>query len=554
MMSSSYLNVSAESLTDLERQKIELEEQKNGLKEFIQDKDIEIQGNTNEINSILEQIQSINNEIASKNNAIGPMEDEIYQTMLEVETLYEEVIGLQSQTTQREKVLDGRMRAMQVNGGTVSYIDVLLGSSSFADFIDRMSAVNTLMKADQAILTQQEEDQEILEETKSKVDNLLLDQRNRKNELQTLVSSLDTLKEEKNSLVSTLEKEQDTLQAEKDVLEEAYDEKDKMSAEVEASIVEEQKRIFTSEMNQYTAAYCQSNGTVNSQMFDSQFTTAGKLAGTGSLIMKIANEQGIDPVLMAAIALHETGNGKSNAVKMYNNPGGLMAPSSNWSQLTRFETLEDGLVAMGKTLKRLILIEGKSTIKELGSAYAPLGADNDPLGLNDYWVPNVTKKVAELGGLTVNCADQFTGAYPNVDANSFWTTPAPGRLTSQFGWRVHPIFHTRKEHRGLDIANVEGTSVVAAGDGTVIRAESHKTYGNMVMVSHNLNGQVYTTVYAHMSALNINKGDKVSKGQLIGKMGKTGTATGFHLHFEFHEGYYSAYGPSAVNPLRYVSF
>jgi len=109
-----------------------------------------------------------------------------------------------------------------------------------------------------------------------------------------------------------------------------------------------------------------------------------------------------------------------------------------------------------------------------------------------------------------------------------------------------------KQHRGSDIANSVGTPIVAAGEGVVSRAQFHSSYGNHIMITHVINGQTYTTLYAHMSSLSVSAGQHVSKGQLIGKMGSTGSSTGSHLHFEFHIGYYSGYGPSAVNPSNYV--
>ena len=106
----------------------------------------------------------------------------------------------------------------------------------------------------------------------------------------------------------------------------------------------------------------------------------------------------------------------------------------------------------------------------------------------------------------------------------------------------------------MDIANSIGTPILAAGDGIVSRAEWLGSYGNMVMITHVVDGQLFTTVYAHLSNIEVIPGQTVSKGEPIGSMGSTGDSTGSHLHFEFHEGYYSVNGPSAVNPLRYINF
>lgn len=110
-------------------------------------------------------------------------------------------------------------------------------------------------------------------------------------------------------------------------------------------------------------------------------------------------------------------------------------------------------------------------------------------------------------------------------------------------------------HTGIDLANYGDTStpVYAAQAGIVIRAGWHSAYGNHVMITHNVNGQVLTTVYAHMhSAPYVSVGQQVSRGTQLGTMGNTGNSFGAHLHFEVYEGYYNY--PYAVNPRKYVSF
>ncbi len=158
----------------------------------------------------------------------------------------------------------------------------------------------------------------------------------------------------------------------------------------------------TGDGNSFAGA-CGIEGEVNMSSFSSILAKAGVFAGMESTFVSVANENGIDPVLMAAIALHETGFGTSNAVVNKNNPGGLMDPSTGSSKLYVFNTLEEGLRAMGRTLHNRIIKDGLNTIEKLGQVYAPQGAANDPTGLNSHWVPNVTKIANDLGGVTMNC-------------------------------------------------------------------------------------------------------------------------------------------------------
>ncbi|MEN1759727.1 M23 family metallopeptidase [Anoxynatronum sibiricum] len=108
--------------------------------------------------------------------------------------------------------------------------------------------------------------------------------------------------------------------------------------------------------------------------------------------------------------------------------------------------------------------------------------------------------------------------------------PASGRISSRFGYRVSPTNRRRTEfHQGLDIANSSGTSIAAAGSGIVTYSGYNGGYGRMIIISH---GYGYTSVYAHNSQNLVEVGDRVEKGDLIGRMGRTGRATGSHLHFE----------------------
>lgn len=73
------------------------------------------------------------------------------------------------------------------------------------------------------------------------------------------------------------------------------------------------------------------------------------------------------------------------------------------------------------------------------------------------------------------------------------------------------------------------------------------------MVTHSIDGQIFTSLYAHLSSIKVSKGQVVSKGQIIGGIGTTGNSTGPHLHFEIHLGNWEGMAKNSVNPLRYIS-
>jgi len=110
-----------------------------------------------------------------------------------------------------------------------------------------------------------------------------------------------------------------------------------------------------------------------------------------------------------------------------------------------------------------------------------------------------------------------------------WPLEKDYPITSNYGYRIHPIYKTKKLHAGVDIGAPKGVKVLAAGSGIVITAKEWGGYGNAVMIDH---GNGKWTLYAHLSKIRVKEGDTVKAGQHIGDVGKTGTATGYHLHYE----------------------
>jgi murein DD-endopeptidase MepM/ murein hydrolase activator NlpD len=127
------------------------------------------------------------------------------------------------------------------------------------------------------------------------------------------------------------------------------------------------------------------------------------------------------------------------------------------------------------------------------------------------------------------------GAYFGLDGQSkrraFLGSPlAFSRITSSFAMRFHPILQTMRQHQGIDYGAPTGTPVRSVGDGVVEMAGWQNGYGNMVQIKHSNDR---TTVYAHLSRIDVKKGQRVEQSAQIGAVGATGWATGPHLHFEF---------------------
>ena len=127
------------------------------------------------------------------------------------------------------------------------------------------------------------------------------------------------------------------------------------------------------------------------------------------------------------------------------------------------------------------------------------------------------------------------GAYYDVNGRSkrraFLASPMEfSRVTSGFAMRIHPLLNTWRQHLGVDYGAPTGTPVRSVGEGIVEFAGTQNGYGNVVQIKHSLNR---STLYAHLSRIDVKPGQRVEQGQHIGAVGATGWATGPHLHFEF---------------------
>ena len=117
------------------------------------------------------------------------------------------------------------------------------------------------------------------------------------------------------------------------------------------------------------------------------------------------------------------------------------------------------------------------------------------------------------------------------------------RMASGYGYRIHPIYKTRKMHYGMDFSAKTGTEIYSTGDGIVSKVKrSKRGYGNYVKINH---GFGYETLYAHMSKYIVKKGQKVKRGEVIGFVGNSGISTAPHLHYEVRK------DNKKINPVNF---
>ena len=129
----------------------------------------------------------------------------------------------------------------------------------------------------------------------------------------------------------------------------------------------------------------------------------------------------------------------------------------------------------------------------------------------------------------------------------FFLMPTPGWKSSDFGMRYDPYYHVWQLHAGVDIAAPTGQTIYAAADGRVVFTGWSGGYGNYTCISHGrYQGSDLSTCYGHQSAILVREGQRVHRGQVIGRVGATGAATGAHLHFEVRR------GGAPVQPLPWL--
>ena len=172
-------------------------------------------------------------------------------------------------------------------------------------------------------------------------------------------------------------------------------------------------------------------------------------------------------------------------------------------------------------------------------AFETLTADDQPISWNDSTGRIVAAEFVNNGkalrAVWFQDSNKSKGGYFDPDGRSrrktFLASPVSfSRVTSGFAMRFHPILQNWRAHNGVDYGAPTGTAVRSVSDGTVQSAGHQNGYGNVVQLQH---GNGKSTLYAHLSRIDVRQGQRVEQGQRIGAVGATGWATGPHLHFEF---------------------
>lgn len=200
-------------------------------------------------------------------------------------------------------------------------------------------------------------------------------------------------------------------------------------------------------------------------------------------------------------------------------------------------------------INRLNIFKPSKTVAFAGIAFAaasneyqPEKTDQELIAELEIEINNLKTLLPNIEGKSTQIKSSLTKQKHNLDHTpSIW--PVRGYISSSYGWRPHPVLKELKRHTGIDIAVPRGTPVKATADGKVVSAGWSSGYGILVSIDH---GNGLKTLYGHNTRAIVKKGETVKKGQIIAYSGKTGIATGDHLHYEVRK------NGRDVNPANYL--
>lgn len=208
--------------------------------------------------------------------------------------------------------------------------------------------------------------------------------------------------------------------------------------------------------------------------------------------------------------------------------------------------LQDQLTSYEDRTRQLAIVAGIATlgdaasVGDTGEAGIGGGTPVDEIGIED--LPAMQGRLRKIDG-TLKAVETRLHQRARWISQTPAITPVKGILTSGFGYRSDPVTHGRGDHQGVDIAAAPGQPVRASADGIVMRAGTIGGLGKAIYLAH---GYGVTTRYGHMSKVEVRPGQRVKRGDIIGRVGNTGRSTGYHLHYEVRQ------DGQPVNPLVYI--
>lgn len=257
-------------------------------------------------------------------------------------------------------------------------------------------------------------------------------------------------------------------------------------------------------------------------------------------ILRFAAELNIPYVRDMLVSIHQRQQEKNQSYLQDNLNAMAVRLGQMQAQLLRLETLGERLAKLaGFKPQDLMFNEAPGR----GGAISSVPSQNLSLGDFTRQVDLLTQQLEDRGDKLGLLESMFTLESARKKLTPTKLPVEGGWYSSNYGWRIDPFTGQRAFHEGIDFMAAEGTPIHAAAAGVVVYSDFHPQYGNMIEIDH---GNDLISRYAHASKRLVKVGDVVLRGSRIADVGKTGRATGSHLHFEVRQ------RGAARNPAQFL--
>lgn len=306
----------------------------------------------------------------------------------------------QENITEKENEKSDKESELSSTSSQISELSAQISAIKTDSDNEEKNAENQALKAD---LEAQKAD---LEDKKAKIEEEIKNIEKELKDLKEQEKEQETAKEE---ILKEIEESLDENSPLKKIIQETKDEIERIKETYETDNATAQETLDSQrqELEELKAergtkaGEAENLGDLAEAFANSEFAN-GVLADKAGYIEEVCAEYGVDPYLVSAIMASETGYGTSSAIVNKNNPGGYMDPATGHQTVKTFSSLEEGIEAVVRNLANGYINQGLNTISSIGAKYCPVGASNDPTGLNSNWIPNVTTIYNELSGKNVD--------------------------------------------------------------------------------------------------------------------------------------------------------
>lgn len=481
----------ADTLEEMEQQKNELDSQSSELNNKIEEQDSTLTNLETEKDSLESDITSLQTQIDETVLKLHDQEQKLEASKAKVDQLKKEIEDLKKLIDLRTGKLENQARSVQTDGSTSNMIGLLITAESFTDLVGRIGIVNQLVTANKDIVTAQAADQATLKtnEVKANAEKVAIEET--KNAIELSKNNLVAQKAEMDDKIVQVAIQYDMTEDEKNTFVKEQQVIATQTSTLSEDMQKERQRIIEEEQARQLA-----------------IQQAAEVAAE-----KAAKAAADEEARLAAIESQEKAEQKE------------ITKQAAEKEVTAKKAAEQKVAIASSSAKKSTSPNKSTSSSSNSTSSTKSSSSNNSVSSKQ---PVATQKPKPV-------------AAPS--SSSDFIRPSGGYMTSEYGYRVHPITGVYKLHGGTDFGG--GGAIVASKSGTVVFAGYDSGWGYYVKIDH---GNGMQTLYAHMvsGSLLVSPGQQVSQGQQIGTMGTTGSSTGVHLHFEMYK------NGSRVNPTSYL--